>query len=324
MAISRSGRSGISISTAPKKSRSLIDTSGLPSSPFNLSGTVVGPDQINLTWTAPTISGDSAITSYTVTLSPAHGSASFSGTSASVTGLTASTAYTIFVSANNSLGTGTPSDSITSTTTAYNAATGGSETTVTNYNGTGQTWKVHQFTSSGTLNVTANAAPFRVAVINNGNGGGPVNSGGPSGGGGPGGTSREYTNSSLSLGNVSITIGGTSSVGSITSAGGTSGAGGGGASHQGGPGASGGQPGPAFAITGSSTNYAGGGGGGGLNSSGAGGGNGGGGQGYLNGSPGTNGLGGGGGGQGYWQPDNTFYGPGGGGSGRCIVAYRIG
>lgn len=317
MSLNRTNKSGIILSTSPKKSRSLVDTSGLPSSPFNLSASVPGASRIDLSWSAPTIVGDTSITGYVVYVTPSAGSVSYSGTSASVTGLSEGTSYSFAVAATNTVGTGAPSDSVSATTLEFNAATGGSVTTVSNYNGTGETWRVHQFTSSGTLNVTKNSAPFSIMVLNNGSGGGGFPWGGSSGGaGGPGGLSRLHTGATLSTGNVSVTVGGTSSVGGYTASGGTQGSGGGSSSTGG--------AGPQYNIVGSNTRYGGGGGGGSLNASGAPGGEGGGGTGYLNGSPGTNGLGGGGGGQGYWQPSNEFFGPGGGGTGRVIIAYQIG
>jgi hypothetical protein len=54
----------------------------------------------------------------------------------------------------------------------WNAATGGSEWTIPNYNGTGQTWKVHEFTSTQTLTVTRNPRPFSVLLVGGGLNGG--------------------------------------------------------------------------------------------------------------------------------------------------------
>jgi hypothetical protein len=76
--------------------------------------------------------------------------------------------------------------SFSATTLNFNNATGGTVTTVSNYNGTGVTWRVHTFTSSGTLIVDAGPVPFRVLTAGAGGG-----AGGPRGdyyyGGGKGG-----------------------------------------------------------------------------------------------------------------------------------------
>lgn len=56
--------------------------------------------------------------------------------------------------------------------TGFNAGSGGTESTVANYNGTGHTYKVHQFTSSS--NFTVSDAPgvydFNVLIVAGGNG----------------------------------------------------------------------------------------------------------------------------------------------------------
>lgn len=101
---------------------------------------------------------------------------------------------------------------------AYNAATGGTVTTVSNYNGTGETWKVHRFTSNGTLTVTSapGAFPFRVLLVGAGNGGRRGASGGR----------LVDTTSAIPAGSHAITIapavghesyGGDSSIGSVIS-----------------------------------------------------------------------------------------------------------
>lgn len=115
----------------------------------------------------------------------------------------------------------------------FNAASGGTESTVSNYNGTGQTWKVHQFTSSGTLTVTVSAEPFDVLVVGGGGSGG-YNTGG-------GGGAGEVTRTTLTLAPQahSVTIngaGGTSVLSTVTARAGTAGganAGAGGNSYQG-------------------------------------------------------------------------------------------
>mgnify|MGYP000016847978 CR=1 FL=1 len=68
----------------------------------------------------------------------------------------------------------------------FNSATGGTVTTVEDYNGTGQTWRVHTFTASGTFTVQVADQPFRVLVVGAGGGGssGSFEVNGQGGGGG--------------------------------------------------------------------------------------------------------------------------------------------
>ena len=90
---------------------------------------------------------------------------------------------------------------------SLNIASGGTVSTVTNYNGTGQTWRVHTFTASGTLVVTTNAQQFRVLVV--GGGGGAQRSPGTgwnSGNGGGGEVNDVLTY--LSSGSLSVVVGG--------------------------------------------------------------------------------------------------------------------
>lgn len=89
----------------------------------------------------------------------------------------------------------------------FNLATGGTVATISNYNGTGQIWRTHTYTTVGnsTLTVVSGAQPFRVLVVAGGGGGGSWNFG--NGGGGAGGM---ITNDSqiLSVGSVAVTVGG--------------------------------------------------------------------------------------------------------------------
>ena len=157
----------------------------------------------------------------------------------------------------------------------YNVASGGTETVVNNYNGTGQTWKVHTFASASTFTVdTDSGQPWSILVIGGGYNGNGATADcctvGLRGGGGAGGGGRYINNSSatLSTGSNTVTIGGgnggISVLGSYTTTSGYSngGGGGGGAGGGGGNGA-GGSVGLTSTITGSSIQYSGGGGGGG-------------------------------------------------------------
>jgi len=127
----------------------------------------------------------------------------------------------------------------------YNAATGGSVTTVSNYNGTGQRWRVHTFTGSGTFTVQSADKPFRVLVVGGGGSGGSGNQVYAPGGGGGAGGLIEHRSQTLKAQAYPVTVGvggpavckapgyngDPSSLGNVISVLG----GGGGASHHGGP-----------------------------------------------------------------------------------------
>lgn len=84
--------------------------------------------------------------------------------------------------------------------TNFNSATGGNSTTdVSDYLGTGQTWRVHVFTSSGTFSVSQGPQTFKYFVLGGGAGGGYGTGGGR-------GYSSEST-VSLPTGNISVTVG---------------------------------------------------------------------------------------------------------------------
>src|SRR5439155_24392358 len=84
-----------------------------------------------VSWTAPLSDGGSAITSYTVTSSPAGASATATGTSATLTGLTNGTAYTFTVVASNAVGNSAPSVASNSVTPVAPATVPGAPTAVT-------------------------------------------------------------------------------------------------------------------------------------------------------------------------------------------------
>ena len=86
---------------------------GVPDAPTSVSATA-GNAQVTLSWTAPTNTGGSSITGYSVTGAPG-GSCTTSTTSCVVTGLTNGTAYTFHVAAINAQGTGTAASSNTVT-----------------------------------------------------------------------------------------------------------------------------------------------------------------------------------------------------------------
>lgn len=191
---------------------------------------------------------------------------------------------------------------------AYNEASGGTVTTITNYNGTGQTWKVHRFNSNGTFTVTRSVGvyPFRVLIVGGGGGGGS-GGGNQHGAGGNGGFGSDFTLNSLALQNHSITIGnggGGNGNGSATQAFGYTANGGTAGAYMGGADTHGSTNGPNSNITGSLFQYGRFGGGVHYN------------WGYAAG-PANTGQGGGGG-------QNTGgFGPGPGGSGVAIISYRV-
>lgn len=212
-----SNGSGSSANTPP-----VVTPAGIPGAVSGISASAVSPNQINLSWSAPTTG--IAPTSYTVTVSPSAGSISYSGTTANVTGLAAGTTYTFAVFGTNSYGSGPSVNSSPTATQAWNNATGGSTSNVSNYNGTGQTWRVHSFSSGGTFTTTSATQPFRTLVTAGSGGGGASTHSGICGG--PGGRGQTVTNDSTSLGVGSYTI--------------TVGGGGGGGAWQANPGGSGG------------------------------------------------------------------------------------
>jgi collagen type III alpha len=90
----------------------------------------------------------------------------------------------------------------------FNSATGGNSVVdVANYNGTGQTWRVHTFNSSSTLTIAAAVNPFTILLV----GGGGAGSGfnpyhGAVGGGGGGGRVVQWDDM-LTVGSISVTVG---------------------------------------------------------------------------------------------------------------------
>ena len=52
----------------------------------------------------------------------------------------------------------------------YNEASGGTETIVYDYNGTGERWKVHTFESNGILEITESPQTFSTLIVAGGNG----------------------------------------------------------------------------------------------------------------------------------------------------------
>ena len=87
--------------------------------------------------------------------------------------LTFDTDYIVSISAVNEFGQGEAAFTNSFTIQdLYNEASGGIETIVSDYNGTGERWKIHRFEASGTLSVTSAPNDFRYLVVGAGGSGG--------------------------------------------------------------------------------------------------------------------------------------------------------
>ena len=279
------------------------------------------PAGLTVSWSAPASDGGSPVTSYTATTNSGEScTATAPATSCDITGLDYTLSYTVTVTATNIGGTSQASSQSASLNPGppFNSATctGCTTTEVVDYNGTGETWRVHTFTSSGSLDVLDSQQPFRVLVVASGNGGQPMD-GGMNGNGGAGGgvqdVSRNLTPSSIPVvvaPSVGLNSGGSASSFTDVVAAPAAGAGGGAGNPQ--PfnwiQGSGGGTGPASDITGTTQYYGSGGGGGG-------------GAGAPQ-SPNGAGTYGRGGHGGHWS-DNPTRGQG-GAQGIVIVSYQIG
>ena len=89
-----------------------------PGAPTGVTASATGQTTATVSFTAPSSTGGSSITSYTVTSSPGGITATGSSSPISITGLTASTAYTFTVTASNAAATSVASTASTSITTS--------------------------------------------------------------------------------------------------------------------------------------------------------------------------------------------------------------
>jgi Fibronectin type III domain len=99
---------GNSAASAPSNSVTPKAPATVPGAPTGVTATA-GNASAAVSWTAPASDGGSAITSYTVSSSPAGASATVTGTSATLTGLANGTTYTFTVVATNAIGNSAPS-----------------------------------------------------------------------------------------------------------------------------------------------------------------------------------------------------------------------
>jgi len=198
------------------KASGFTSQSTSPGSPTGLASTATSPSQINLGWNSPSDNGGSAITGYKIERSTDGGTTWSSvvtntgntNTTYSDTGLTHSTTYTYRVSAINSVGTSSPSNTASSTTfntvpsqptglkasaqllqinLSWNAPSDNGGTPITGYmiersTNNGSTWStiVSNTGSTGTTYSDKNVLPlttytYRVSAINNIGVGNPSN-----------------------------------------------------------------------------------------------------------------------------------------------------
>ncbi|MGQ0605662.1 MAG: fibronectin type III domain-containing protein [Candidatus Nitrosotenuis sp.] len=150
-----------------------------PNSPTGLSSTAVSPTQINLSWTAPTNNGGSAITGYKIEVK--SGTGTFSNlvsntgsttTTYSHTSLTTGTTYTYRVSAINSIGTSSTSSEASATpTSSSTSGTPGSPTglvaTVISSTQINLSWSTPS--SNGGYQITGYKIEYKIGSNNYGN-----------------------------------------------------------------------------------------------------------------------------------------------------------
>ena len=164
---------------------------GSPGAPTIGTATLSGVD-VNLTFTAPTDTGDSPILSYTAVSNPSGGSGTISEDGSTrtilVTGLSTGTSYTFTVTATNAIGTSAASaasNSITTPSPSFIGATGGTVSDSGDF-------RIHSFTGDGCfvvstagLEVGPQGGPSVVdyLVVAGGGGGGAAIGGGGGGGG---------------------------------------------------------------------------------------------------------------------------------------------
>jgi hypothetical protein len=173
--------------------------------------TFVNPEGGETIYFAPSANGGSAITNWYASISPDGPTLTLdtpdpeNGGSVTISNYEWNTPYMLSVWAENEIGEGPPSVLPVEFVAVWNEATGGDVTIDHDYNGSGESWKIHTFTTSNAsdgLNVSVSVHPFRVLVV--GGGGASkfsINSG--QGGGGAGGM---ITNDDFSLDSIEYNI----------------------------------------------------------------------------------------------------------------------
>lgn len=183
---------GSSIDSSPSSS---INITTVPEAP-TLSTVGFGFEKLTANYTSNSTGGKS-ITSFTAI---ANGTVSNTGSGSSITigGLTGGDEYSVVVTATNSNGTSSSSNSISSTPFT---ASGGTITTYSNY-------RVHTFTGASTFNIVGNTVPtVDYLIVGGGGGGGGSGSGQGAAGGAGAGRVVEGSFSNMGLGSYSVAIG---------------------------------------------------------------------------------------------------------------------
>ena len=151
----------------------------VPGTPTGISATG-GNAEADVSWTAPVSDGGSVISQYTVTSSPDGITATTSGTSVTVTGLTNGTSYTFAVTATNSVGTGSASGAssavvpatVPGSPTAVSAVGGNAQATVSwtapTFNGGSAITQYMVTSSPGNLTATTTGVSATVTGLTNG------------------------------------------------------------------------------------------------------------------------------------------------------------
>lgn len=100
-------------------------------------------------------------------------------------------------------------------TNPYNIASGGTVSDISNYNGTGQLWRVHKFLSNGTFSVQSSVSSYSVLIVGGGGRGGSIGGGGGGAGGLLQGTlAKTY----FPAGNYNVNVGNAGSNSSLVTA----------------------------------------------------------------------------------------------------------
>lgn len=202
VAYNAAGASAVSALSASYSPLTLPSPPTLVNASADVNSLVVG-------WAPPRSSGSDVITSYTATTNTGASCTVPAPTpSCTIPGLSYATAYTVTVTATSNAGTSDPSERslLTNPLPPFNNAVGGVVTEVEDYLGTGQTWRVHTFTSPGSFEVLSAPASFRVLVVGGGGAAGPTASSRGGGGGGGGGV-FDQSGVTLPVGNYPVSPG---------------------------------------------------------------------------------------------------------------------